>query len=369
MLMANSPLHRFLVGSLGALRRASGITVVLVFMLLGLLMLGILVTVDYFLAADLFYEGLFVLLGFVLLFVLLQWALGPELVLLAAGPHVELREQDNPLLFEIVTRLSAKSGLARPRIFVVQDARPNAFVFGRTRKGARLAVTSSILEALNREELEGVLGHELGHIRHGDVTTMTFVSAVPLFAYILARVGLEFLRVGGRGGNGKGKAAAIIVAGLVALLSYLVYLLSQLLVLYLSRTREYYADAYSAALTERPWALRSALAKLAYGLSVASRGKEPVGLRAFYAADPVKARRDATELREKMARFDLDRDGQFDEQELKLAMGEEARSSWRRANEVFSTHPAIYKRLLMLEQMEEEIVRSGALRGNLYKYV
>src|SRR5207249_5469425 len=113
-----------------------------------------------------------------------------------------------------------------------------------------------------------------------DVVIMTWVSAVPLLAYILARVGFEFLR-SSRRVRGKGAGQAILIAVLVAIVSYLVYLVTQLLVLYLSRTREYYADAYSAAATRDPHLLASALTKISYGLSLASEDSEPSGLRAF----------------------------------------------------------------------------------------
>ena len=151
-------------------------------------------------------------------------------------------------------------------------------------------------------------------------------------------------------------------------MSYAVYLVTQLLVLYLSRTRESYADAYSGAATRDPHLLASALTKIAYGLSLARRDSEPSGLRAFMIGDPVHAADDYRLLRERMATYDIDRDGQLDAYELQKAMEQERRSSWRRANELFSTHPPTYARILMLEQLEEEI-KKGGLPANVYEFV
>jgi heat shock protein HtpX len=238
-----------------------------------------------------------------------------------------------------------------------------------TTRLSELVVTRGLLEKLNADEVRAVLAHEIGHLRHRDMIVMTWLSAVPLLAYILARGGFEVLRATGRGGgSSKGKGQIFLIAFVVAALSYCVYLVTQLLVLYLSRTREYYADAYSAAATKDPHLLASALTKISYGLSLARKDSEPSGLRAFFIGDPVKAHRDYGMLRERMTRYDLDRDGQIDAYELEKALEQERRDSWRHANELFATHPPIYKRILALESFEEEMKRSG-LPANIYEFV
>jgi len=185
-------------------------------------------------------------------------------------------------------------------------------------------------------------------------------------AYVVARAGFEFLRHGRP--KGKGAGQAILVAAMVAIVSYLVYVVTQLLVLYLSRTREYYADAYSGAATRDPHQLASALTKVAYGLSLARRTDEPSGLRAFMIGDPVRAAADYATLQEKMERYDLDKDGQLDVYELEKAFDAEYSSHWRRANALLSTHPSTYARILMLELLEEEI-KSGGLPANVYEFI
>jgi len=360
------------VGSLSALRRGSLVTVVLVFAFLSLLLLLVLAIIDYFFRLFDTLTGFAVLVVLAFLFMLVQWAISPAIVRWAIRGRAPITPESNPFVYRTVVELAQQAGVPTPRIWMSADPSPNAFVFGRTLRSSELVVTRGLLERLNQEEIRGVLAHEIGHLRHRDVIIMTWVSAVPLLAYILARGGFELLRgashVRVRGKGAQGVALAILVSILVAILSYVVYLITQLLVLYLSRTREAYADAYSGAATKDPHALASALTKIAYGLSLSRRGDEPSGLRAFFIGDPVKASNDYEVLRAKMSQYDLNRDGQLDEYELQKAVESERRNPWRRANELFATHPPTYKRILMLEQLEEEL-RKGGLPENIYRYV
>ena len=355
------------VGSLGALRRGSIATVVLVFGFLSLLLLLIVVLVDLVLSASATPFAFLIVVGLALFFIFLQWLVSPFIVRWAIRSRQEVTPRSNPWLYDTVNALDRQAGVPTPRIWVSGDQSPNAFVFGRTVRGAELVVTYGLLQRLNQDEIRAVVGHEIGHLRHRDVIIMTWVSAVPLLAYILARGGFELLR-GSRNVRGKNAGQAILVAVVVAALSYLVYFVTQVLVLYLSRTREYYADAYGAAATRDPHHLASALTKIAYGLSLAKRDSEPSGLRAFFIGDPVKADADYAVLQGKMSEYDLDRDGQIDAFELQKAIEAERKTSWGRANELFSTHPPTYKRILMLEEIEEEMKQSG-LPADVYKYV
>ena len=355
------------MGSLSALRRGSLVTVVLVFGFLTLLLLGIVVIVDFVLSAHAFPYSLLVVAGLAFLFMLLQWLISPAIVRWAIRGRQEVTPQSNPWLTDTVTALAREASVPVPRLWVSSDESPNAFVFGRTVASSELVVTQGLLDRLNADEVRAVIGHEVGHLRHRDVVTMTWVSAVPLLAYILARFGLEALRGSGRS-RGKGAGQAAIIAALVAIVSYAIYFVTQLLVRYLSRTREYYADAYSAAATRDPHLLASALTKISYGLSLARTDSDPSGLRAFFIGDPVKADRDYADLRQRMDAVDLDRDGQLDTYELQRAIENEKRNHWQRANELLSTHPPTFKRILMLEELEEEMKRGG-LPADLYKFV
>ena len=356
------------MGSLHALRRGSLATVVLVFGFLSVLLLLVVVVVDWVLTTRALPYGFAIVAGLAGFFMFLQWAISPAIVRWAIRGRAPVTPQTNPWLHDAIANLAREAGVPRPISWVAADPGPNAFVFGRSTASAELVVTRGLLEKLNQDEIRAVLAHEIGHIRHRDVIIMTWVSAVPLLAYVLARGGFEVLRGAKSSGEGKGSGQVFLVAVAVAILSYVVYLVTQLLVLYLSRTREYYADAYSGAATKDPHLLASALTKISYGLSLARRNAEPSGLRAFFIGDPVKAAGDYHVLAERMARYDLDRDGQIDAFELQEALEDERRNPWSRANELLRTHPATYKRILMLEQMEEEMKQSG-LPANIYRYV
>ncbi len=355
------------VGSLNALRRGSVLTVFFVFAFLSILLLIILAAADYTLQANAFPGAFAIVVGLALFFIFLQWLISPSIVRWAIRDRRAITPQSNPWLYQTVAELARQAGVRTPVIWESADSSPNAFVFGRTVGSSELVVTQGLLESLNQDEIRAVLAHEIGHLRHRDVIIMTLVSAVPLLAYIIARFGFEMLRSGVRA-RGKNAGQAVLLIILSAVVSYAVYLVTQLLVLHLSRTRESYADAYSGAATKDPHLLASALTKITYGLSLAREDSEPSGLRAFMIGDPVKAAEDYDELREKMNRYDLDRDGQIDAYELQKAIEAERKSHWRRANELFGTHPPTYKRILMLEEMEEEI-KKGGLPPNIYHLV
>ena len=355
------------MGTLGALRRGSLLTITLVFGFLALLLLLILVIVDWVLQTRAFPGAFAIVVGLAAFFIFLQWAISPAIVRWAIRGRRPVTPQTNPWLHSTIQELATQAGVPVPRAWMGDDLSPNAFVFGRTVGSAELVATRGLLERLNQDEIRAVLAHEIGHLRHRDVIIMTVVSAIPLLAYIVARMGFEAMRGSTRTRSKEG-GQAILILIVSAIVSYAIYLVTQLLVLYLSRTREYYADAYSGAATGDPHQLASALTKISYGLSLARRDSEPSGLRAFFIGDPVKAADDYRTVADMMTRYDIDRDGQLDAYELQKAIEEQRRGPWRRANELFGTHPPTYKRILMLEQLEEEI-KKGGLPRNIYEFV
>jgi heat shock protein HtpX len=254
-----------------------------------------------------------------------------------------------------------------PRLAISPDPTPNAFVFGRTQKSATLAVHQGLLQRLNEDEIEGVIAHELGHVKHRDFIVVTMISAIPLVAYLIARSvlwGGYVSGVGGRGSNRNNSAGALIV---IAVVAYAVYILTTLLALRLTRLRESYADAYSAYLTKQPRELESALVKIAYGLSLAPG--EPHGARAFFIEDPAQAKQDVAQIMDQKSKYDLDHDGVLSERELELAMEAEAKSNWRRAAQLFMTHPPTYKRILMLREIEQEMNTGTFQESDVYNHV
>jgi heat shock protein HtpX len=307
-----------------------------------------------FLAAIMFifyFPLIFALIG-TIIFILIQYLIGPAIV--KASTHLRyLQPGENPWLESTVKELADKSRIPMPKLATVPDQTPNAFVFGRTAGSATLAVHEGLLIKLNKDEVKGVIGHELGHIRHKDYIVMTLLSALPLLAYLIARGTWIAARFSGSSSRRKEEGSIRAAFFLVGIISYIVYIISLLCVMKLSRLREHYADAYSAYVTASPRSLQSALAKITYGLSLSPR--PPSGARAFYIGDPALAKQEIQHIMSRKQEYDLDKDGVLDERELELAMEKEAKSTWSKINMWFSTHPPTFKRILLLSEIEREM--------------
>ncbi len=205
---------------------------------------------------------------------LFSWKKGPERVLWATGAK-EVFEPVNELerrLVNVVEEMAIASGLPRPRIFVVPDADPNAFATGIVPEKAAVAVTQGLLQALDRDELQGVVAHEMAHIQNFDTRLMTLLAAM-VGAIALMSDGMGRMlrhtsvgRSGGGGGGGGGKKGgnplALIVLVLWVLTLILAPVISRFLAMAVSRKREYLADATAAQFTRNPLALASALEKV-----------------------------------------------------------------------------------------------------------
>jgi heat shock protein HtpX len=181
-------------------------------------------------------------------------------IALAAYRAQPVTREQLPRVYEVVERLAAKINIPMPKIFVIPTESPNAFATGRNPKHASVAVTEGILKLLDDEELEGVLAHELGHVRNRDILTSSIAATLAGAITLLARWaawGAMFSGYGGgdsrdRRGGGLGALLMLIVAPLAAML----------IQLWVSRTREYEADASGAHYTGNPYALARALQKL-----------------------------------------------------------------------------------------------------------
>jgi heat shock protein HtpX len=325
---------------------------------------GLLVfAIVFFLQLDVFI-GLAVALGGSALFILFQYAVGPAIV--AATTHLHyLKPGENPWLEKTVKELADKSGLPMPKLATVPNNTPNAFTFGRSTSNATLAVHEGLLKQLNENEVKGVIAHELGHVKHKDYIVMTVLSALPLIAYFIAQATLYAGAFsGGRRNSKDNSGAALIVIGVIA---FIIYILTFLIVMRLSRLREHYADAYSAYVTGSPRELESALAKITYGLSLSP--KAPEGARAFYIEDPAAAKQEIQHIMEHKDEYDLDHDGVLDERELELAMEKESKSTWHQMNSLFSTHPPTFKRILLLREIEQEMDTGKYSSDKMYAHV
>jgi len=186
--------------------------------------------------------------------ILAQWYFSDKIVLWSSRATIVSKEQ-YPRLHEIVERLSANNGIPKPKVAIVNSVVPNAFATGKSPKSSLVAVTSGILDVLDDDELEAVIGHELSHVRSRDILVLTLASVFSMVAWYLVQFGF-FGGLRGRGRNASGGTAIVI---LVALITWVV---SFLIIRAISRYREYSADRSGAIMTGKPDKLASALLKI-----------------------------------------------------------------------------------------------------------
>jgi heat shock protein HtpX len=239
-----------------------------------------------------------------------QYFFSDKLVLWSTGSRV-IQEDEYPELHRTVERLCKEADLPKPRIAIMQSPVPNAFATGRGPKHAVVAVTDSIMRLLKEDELEAVLAHELSHVKNRDILTMTIASFIAMLAAIIMQNFL-FASLFSRRGDGAG---AWIIAGIVAAI---VWLVATLLMMALSRYREFAADRGSAYITNNPRALMSALNKISGRMdAVPAEAKAKIeGSNAFFIIPAL---------------------------------------SGNKFLALFSTHPPLEQRLASLEKIEDEL--------------
>ena len=282
---------------------------------------------------NLFFYG-----GIAIFFTVLQYFIGPKIVEWSMGVKY-VTEKQEPELYKIVERLAEKAGIPTPKIGVSHLQIPNAFAFGRWSSDGRICFTQGILDLLNKKELEAVAGHELSHLKHRDVVIITMISVIPMIAWYIA-----WSMMWSRGDNRSNTV-------LLGVFAFVIYFVTNLLVLYASRIREYYADVGSVTLGNEPHYLASALYKLVRSSARCSRHelKQVEGMKAFFANDISRAHDEIREL----ANLDLDKSGHIDEHELsQLSERHIKLSGIDRLMEVMSTHPNMLKRIKTLSKMK-----------------
>jgi heat shock protein HtpX len=280
--------------------------------LLGLLYVVFAVVLFYVLNA-----GLFLMLAIVIGIGLLQYFTSDKLALAASGAKI-VQPNEAPELHAMIDRLCAMADLPKPRVAVIDTDVPNAFATGRSPKHAAVAVTTGLWKRLEPQEVEGVLAHELSHIANRDVLIMTVASFFAMLAAMLTRFGMY----GGMFGGGRDRDNNGLPVWLIVLLvSIVTYFLSQILILAISRYREYAADRGSALITGAPEHLMSALQKIASDMfRIPQRDlREVEGMNAFFIIPTT----------------------------VKSAAGE-----------LFLTHPPLEKRLAALSRIAREMGRA-----------
>jgi heat shock protein HtpX len=214
-----------------------------------------------------------------------QYYLAGSQALSMAGA-IEIQKADNPRLFRIVENLCIATGTPMPKVYIINDQAPNAFATGRDPQHASVAATSGLLDLMDDAELEGIMAHELGHVRNYDIRVSMIVFglvvAVGFLADMLVR--MSFFAGNRRDDNGNGGNPVVMIFGLVAMI--IAPLVATMVQLAISRQREYLADATGALTTRHPEALASALQKLgAYGRPLQ---KQSSSMAHMWIADPEK---------------------------------------------------------------------------------
>ena len=279
----------------------------------------------------------------VIIFNIIQWLIAPYLID-AMYRVKEVTASENPALHSMVDKLSKKSRIKTPRLMKAKMSIPNAFAYGSPIAGSRVAVTTGLLETLEVEEVEAVIGHELGHLKHRDVQVMMFVSILPAIFYYIGYSMLLSSMFSRRDSRDSGGAV------IIGLASILIYWILTIFTLYLSRIREYYADRHSAVIVEDgPRKLSEGLAKIVNSTNRVkqnSRNKSTgsSSFKALFISDPDRSEMDSTALAQ------LGRG--MDDRKLVQDVLRRKVTTFNRIMEVFSTHPNIVKRLRALQELD-----------------
>ena len=288
--------------------------------------------------------------------IVLQFLLGPFIMDLMLRLIYRMRwvqPDDLPEhLEQFVARVCKDHGMRFPSVGIIDDGAPQAFTYGHHPSNARVVISKGTIRLLDPEELEAVVAHELGHARNWDMALMTLANLVPLLLFWIYDLSIRF-----SGRNNRNGAYTWVVA----IGAYVLYVISEYIVLWFSRTREYYADRFAGRVTGNPNALASALVKIAYGLSAqdsrehaaAGKDKKEENSTAYRAAGAIGAlnifdRKSAMTAVMSASATGEARPGEVDPERVKSAMQWDLWNPWASWYELNSTHPLIAKRLLHL---------------------
>jgi heat shock protein HtpX len=280
----------------------------------------------------------------VVIFNIIQWLIAPYLIDTMYRVK-EVKSSEDPALHEMVDRLSKKSKIKTPKLMKAKMAIPNAFAYGSPLTGSRVAVTTGLLETLDTEEVEAVIGHELGHIKHRDVQVMMFVSILPAIFYFIGYSMLFSSMFSSRDSRDSGGTAIIGIA------SIFLYWILTIFTLYLSRIREYFADRHSASIVDDgSRKLSEGLAKIVNYTNVVKqshRNRQKTSgsnsFKALFISDPDRSEVDAAALKQLGS-------GMGDRKLVEAVLRKKI-TTFDKIMEVFSTHPNIVKRLRALQEL------------------
>ncbi|MBE5821492.1 MAG: hypothetical protein E7311_02750 [Clostridiales bacterium] len=247
-------------------------------------------------------------------------------------------------LKQFINEICTKYNMNYPKIGFINDGSPNAFTYGRTKNDARVVFTKGIFDLLTEEEVKTVAAHEIGHAKHYDMLFMTVAQIVPLVLYYIYEILLGNNTRRSSRSNDNDSADYSAIVGLIA---YVLYIISQYIILWLSRTREYYADRFAIEETKDPTALSTALIKIGFGLAVGNKEeKSKTGTGNALGISNAKFSKGMA-----IASYN---NGGVTKQNVVNAMKWEQWNVWAKWNELNSTHPLISNRLLTISEQCEE---------------
>ena len=266
-------------------------------------------------------------------------------------------------LRNFINQICEKYNMKYPKIGIIEDGAPNAFTYGRTKNDARIVLTRGIFNLLNEQEVIAVVGHELGHAKHYDMFFMTVAQLVPLVLYGIYET---FTKSSNKNSSSRNKSEGYLE--LIGMIAYVLYLISQYIILWLSRTREYYADSFAIEETKNPNSLTTALIKIGYGLSI---NNEPE------AEDEKKKKKHTIANSKVIGIFDSNtskalvstsyNNGVISTNNIKNAMKWETWNIWAKLYELKSTHPLISKRLKAISNRCQEYNQTPFITFDLTK--
>lgn len=278
---------------------------------------------------------------------IIQFLIAPSLMDLVMKCFYKVKFDVNipDYLKEYIERICNDNKMKYPKIGYIKDGSPNAFTYGRTKNDARIVLTQGIFDLLTPEEVKAVVSHEIGHAVYYDMFLMTAVQIIPLVLYYIYDVTVSS---SSNNDDDKNKAA------LIGIVAYILYIISEYVILYFSRTREYYADEFSIEATQNPNALASALVKIGYGLTTASsknkeentdiKDKKTKTKKAIHISS-VSALGIFDEKTSKSLVVSSYDDGEISKENIKKAARWELWNPWAKWYEFNSTHPMISKRI------------------------
>lgn len=256
-------------------------------------------------------------------------------------------------LKNFISEQSKKHNMKYPKMYYIDDGAPNAFTYGRTKNDARIVLTRGILELLTEEEVKTVVSHEMGHAVHYDMLFMTVAQLVPLVLY---GIYVMFAETNSNSDSDDNKLA------LVGYLAYVLYIVSQYIILWLSRTREYFADSFAIEETRNPNALASALVKIGYGLIAnTNTTKNNISASKPNALGIFNINQAKSLVVDTAGKAEVSKD------QIKNAMKWEKWNTWAKYYELHSTHPLISKRLEAISARSKEFNQEPFIEFDLNK--